>query len=57
MRDSVSWTHHFEPYTATHACVVLAFAAMVTAMVAMRRRDDVALVPLGAPAGAWQLHI
>jgi hypothetical integral membrane protein (TIGR02206 family) len=45
MRDSLSWAHHFEPYTATHACVVFAFAAMVTAMVAMRRRDEVALVP------------
>ncbi|HSV14964.1 MAG TPA: TIGR02206 family membrane protein [Tepidisphaeraceae bacterium] len=45
MRDSVSWVHHFEPYTATHACVVAAFVMLVAAMVAMRRRDDIATVP------------
>ncbi len=45
MRDSISWEHHFEPYTATHGCVVLAFALLVGAMVALRRRDEVAAVP------------
>lgn len=45
MRDSVSWVHNFEPFTATHACVVFAFVAMVVAMVALRRRDEVALIP------------
>jgi hypothetical integral membrane protein (TIGR02206 family) len=45
MRDSMSWEHHFEPYTATHLCVVVAFGMLVTTMVAMRRRDDVATVP------------
>jgi hypothetical integral membrane protein (TIGR02206 family) len=45
MRDSVSWVHHFEPYTATHAWVVVAFLAMVAAMVLLRRQDDIATHP------------
>src|SRR5580704_2521194 len=46
MRDSVSWLHSFEPYTAIHAWVVVAFVAMVAAMVLLRRQDDIALHPL-----------
>jgi len=45
MRDSVSWIHHFEPYTATHLWVIVSFLAMVSAMVLLRRGDDIATQP------------
>lgn len=45
MKENDSWLHHFHPYTATHLCVVLSFALLVTVMVSMRRCDDVATVP------------
>jgi hypothetical integral membrane protein (TIGR02206 family) len=46
MKDASSyWVHHFEPFTVTHACVAAAFLILVAAMIALRRRDDVALVP------------
>lgn len=36
------WRNHFKPYTVTHLCVVVAFAVLVSAMIAMRRCDPIA---------------
>ena len=44
MTDDPSWQHHFKPYSLTHLFVVLAFALLVAAIVAMRRSDEVAEV-------------
>lgn len=50
MSYSDSWVHQFEPFSVTHACVVLVFVVLVTAMVALRRHHDVALLPASCGA-------
>jgi hypothetical integral membrane protein (TIGR02206 family) len=42
MHDPNSWENRFRPYTLTHLCVVLAFAALVAVIVMTRRCDIVA---------------
>jgi hypothetical integral membrane protein (TIGR02206 family) len=42
MKANAGWPHNFHPYSVTHLCVVAAFAAMVSAMIAMRRQEAVA---------------
>src|SRR5579872_6970138 len=42
MPENKSWPHHFEPFTLTHLCVVVAFAIFVTLFVCIRRCEEIA---------------
>jgi hypothetical integral membrane protein (TIGR02206 family) len=45
MSGGQSWQHHFVPFSLTHLCVVVGFGILVTAVVTMRRCDEVAEDP------------
>src|SRR5208282_6174656 len=44
MNGQDSWQHHFRPFGLVHLGIVLAFALFLSAIVALRRCDDVATV-------------